>query len=50
MNGLGKKISPDGQIYDGMWKDGLRSGTGTYTWEKKGIHYTGGWRLDKFDR
>ena len=41
-NGFGKAVYADGGIYEGMWKNGLRNGKGTYT--DKTFIYTGDWK------
>ena len=40
------KEYPNGDLYEGNTKDGLRSGDGTYYWQS-GQKYTGEWLLDK---
>jgi len=37
---------PDGRRYEGQWKDGKQSGTGTY-YNAKGESTTGEWRDGK---
>ena len=42
-NGHGVNIWPNGQRYEGSWKDELFNGKGTYTWPD-GTGYQGEWR------
>jgi len=42
-DGLGILTSPEGDKYDGMWKDDLIHGQGTYEWAD-GSKYTGEWK------
>ena len=35
--------SPDGEKYDGEWKDGNNHGQGVYTWPN-GMKYDGEWK------
>jgi hypothetical protein len=41
--GLGKLITPAGDLYDGMWDNDQFNGQGTYTWAD-GSKYTGEWK------
>ena len=45
-NCSGTQISPSGNIYTGEWKDGKRSGQGTYTWTN-GEKYVGEFKENK---
>jgi hypothetical protein len=45
-NGYGTCAYPDGSVYKGKWKDGLRHGEGSLT-DPDGDTYTGGWQDDK---
>ena len=38
---------PNGDSYDGGFKDGLRDGEGTYTYAEAGNKYEGEWKLNK---
>ncbi len=37
-----------GDIYEGNWNNGERSGTGTYSFKETGIIYKGGWAMGKY--
>lgn len=45
-NGRGRLIHPDGDIYDGYWKDDKAHGFGHYT-HTDGAYYEGYWLNDK---
>jgi len=47
-NGLGKIIYKDGEIYNGEFKDGLKSGRGKMTWPGETGMYEGMWANDTF--
>ena len=42
MDGQGKCVWPQGDAYEGDWKDGKHHGVGTFLW-KSGSSYTGAW-------
>ena len=41
VNGEGQKVWPNGDMYEGGWKDGLQFGEGTYTWSGGKMKYHG---------
>eukprot|EP00698_Gefionella_okellyi_P004867 TRINITY_DN14500_c0_g1_i1.p1 TRINITY_DN14500_c0_g1~~TRINITY_DN14500_c0_g1_i1.p1 ORF type:complete len:926 (+),score=221.90 TRINITY_DN14500_c0_g1_i1:136-2778(+) len=45
-DGLGRLEMPDGEWYEGQWKDGLRHGYGVYRYDDGAI-YRGEWRGNK---
>ena len=45
-NGQGKYTYPNGDIYEGLYAEGLRHGTGVMVWAG-GRQYRGGWERDK---
>ena len=46
VNGKGKYTWPDGNVYEGDWRDDKRTGKGKYTWPNGNV-YEGDWRDDK---
>ena len=46
MHGLGRIIEADGSIYEGEWTDGLKNGSGVYTFTDDS-RYEGQWKNDK---
>ena len=40
-NGEGEKVWPNGDMYVGFWKNGLKDGEGTYTWSGGKMKYDG---------
>ena len=40
-NGWGEKAWPNGDMYEGSWKNGLQEGEGTYTWSGGKMEYDG---------
>jgi hypothetical protein len=47
-DGEGKFLYPDGSIYEGQWKSGMRFGRGKYTYAN-GDWYDGNWKDNKKD-
>lgn len=43
-NNYGKLIYPNGDEFDGMWKEDKRNGNGTYIWSKQSK-----WKGDKYE-
>ncbi|XP_043472266.1 radial spoke head 1 homolog [Leptopilina heterotoma] len=46
-HGQGKAILPNGDIYDGNYRHGLRDGRGLYVFKKNGSRFDGEWREGK---
>ncbi len=44
--GYGQQLYPNGEKYEGLWKDGLPEGNGRYIYEN-GDHYAGQWKRGK---
>lgn len=42
-SGHGKFLHPNGDYYDGMWKNGLKHGFGIYDLDSVGLRYEGFW-------
>lgn len=45
LEGVGVMVYPDGKIYEGFWKNGLRSGHGRLVYTNGSV-YTGDWAND----
>lgn len=48
-NGEGQWSAPDGSLYVGDWKNGLRNGTGTQYYPNGSIQYYGDWENDFYN-
>lgn len=46
MNGFGKMIHAEGEVYEGNWVNGKSNGEGTYT-QSNGTLYKGSWNNDQ---
>jgi hypothetical protein len=46
-NGIGQLVYPNGDVYKGAYKNGLRCGTGICMFGLNGALYKGEWRDDK---
>lgn len=46
-HGVGRLTHPNGDIYQGEWKDGKACGKGIFV-DKKGMMYEGEWLDDKY--
>lgn len=44
LSGHGKLLHSNGDYYDGMWKNGLKHGYGTYDLDSVGLRYEGFWK------
>jgi hypothetical protein len=49
MEGKGKMVLVNGDIYEGDWKNGAKEGKGKFTW-RNGNVYEGNWRNDRMER
>ena len=48
-NGKGQKVWPNGDMYQGFWKDGEKDGWGAYTWSGGKMKYQGEYKNDLED-
>jgi len=48
-NGKGEKAWPNGDRYEGGWKNGTKNGLGNYTWSGGKMKYQGEYKDDLFD-
>ncbi|RZB96628.1 Phosphatidylinositol 4-phosphate 5-kinase 7 isoform C [Glycine soja] len=47
-HGIGRKEYSNSDVYEGLWKEGIREGCGRYSWEN-GNTYIGNWKSGKID-
>ncbi|XP_057416588.1 phosphatidylinositol 4-phosphate 5-kinase 7-like isoform X2 [Lotus japonicus] len=47
-HGIGQKVYPNSDTYEGLWKEGTREGCGRYSWNN-GDMYIGNWKSGKID-
>lgn len=47
-HGKGRIVYSNGDVYEGEWKDNVKSGTGVYLFKDSGDQYSGQWKQGKF--